>query len=120
MRTQNLSPVVAGLVVGLGVVAACGSAGTEANAPPAEITLAITSPAPGAELLAADQPSIVVSGTVTTTDRAHGALEAWVNGVQVDVTDGAFTTQIAPEVGVNHIRVEGGDGSRRPSARSSM
>lgn len=95
----------------LGLVAACGSAAKEEPpAPPAEITVAIRSPAPGAELLAADNPMIVVSGTVTTSDPSQGELEAWVNGVRVDVQAGAFTAKLTPDVGVNHIKVEGGDG----------
>jgi hypothetical protein len=78
--------------------------------PPAEITLTVTSPAPGAELLAGERPAIVVSGTVATSDASQGALEAWVNGVRVQVKDGAFTAEVTPEPGINHIKVEGGDG----------
>jgi hypothetical protein len=103
-----------GLFGMLGLVAACGSDAMDAKAPPAEITVAITAPAPGAELIATEQPSIVVSGTVTTTDPTQGALSAWVNGVRVDVQAGAFTAELTPEVGVNHIRVEAGDGIGAP------
>jgi hypothetical protein len=92
-------------------LAACASGASNAPAPePAAITVAITSPAPGAELLAAEHGTIVVSGTVATTDPGQGALEAWVNGARVDVKAGAFTAELAPQPGVNHIKVEAGDG----------
>lgn len=92
-------------------LAGCGSAGMPAEPPgPADITVAITSPAAGAELVAADSPKIRVTGTVTTSDPSRGALEAWVNGARVDVTAGAFTAELTPEAGINHIKVEGGNG----------
>jgi hypothetical protein len=110
----------------LAVLAACGSWSSSPHTedpptpdagPPspdtpssAVITVAVTSPAPGAELVAAEHPSIVVTGTVATTDPAQGALEAWVNGVRVEIKDGAFTTALPPEIGINHIKVEGGNG----------
>jgi hypothetical protein len=107
MRHLSLLPVSLSCLA----LAACASGGTDAAAPePAAITVAITSPAPGAELLAAEHGTIVVSGTVATTDPGRGALEAWVNGVRVDVKAGAFTAELAPQPGVNHIKVEGGDG----------
>jgi hypothetical protein len=77
---------------------------------PTQITVTITSPAPGAELAAVDHPTIVVTGTVATTTPGRGALEAWVNGARVDVKHGAFTAELPPEPGVNHLEVEGGDG----------
>lgn len=98
-------------LAGLAVLAlaACSTPPAAAIAP-AVITVGVTAPAPGSELLAAEHPSIVVSGTVATSDATQGALEAWVNGVRVDVKAGAFTTQVVPEVGINHIKVQGGDG----------
>jgi hypothetical protein len=96
----------------LAVLAACSSPPEMAKMPPppADITVAITSPTPGAELVAGDRPSIVVTGTVATSDPSQGALEAWVNGERVQLKDGAFTAEVTPEVGINHIKVEGGDG----------
>jgi len=106
MRASHFS---LGLLCLLGLLAACGSSLSASD--PAEITLVVTSPAPGAELAADDSPSIVVSGKVTTTNPARGALEAWINGVRVDVDKaGAFTVELAPEVGINHLKIEGGDG----------
>jgi hypothetical protein len=127
MRAVNVSCVVSvvGAVGAVGVragfggcallavaatVAACGSAGSESEAPPPEIAVAITSPAPGAELLSSEHSRIVVTGTVATTDPSHGALEAWVNGTRVEVQAGTFRAELVPEIGVNHIKVEGGDG----------
>jgi len=106
-----------GAVGWLGLACACGSAAMDSVPPPAEITLVITSPAPGAELVAAEHPTIAVSGTISTTDPAQGTPLAWVNGVRVDVKAGAFTTELTPEVGINHIKVEGGDGIGEPVAQ---
>jgi hypothetical protein len=102
--------VLAGLSA-LAALAGCSSAVARDEPDPPAITVTITSPAPGAELLSAQHPSIVVSGTVATTDAARGALEAWVNGVRVDLVAGAFETKLTPELGINHIKVEGGDGT---------
>jgi hypothetical protein len=91
-------------------LAACGSPKTT-TPKPATVTVAITSPTPGAELLASDQPMITVTGTVTTSDANVGVLGAWVNGTLVSLdSSGAFTAQVAPSVGVNHIVVDAGDG----------
>ncbi|TMQ18631.1 MAG: hypothetical protein E6J90_19800 [Deltaproteobacteria bacterium] len=90
------------------VLAACAS-GTMAPPPPTEISVAITSPQPGAELVAA-HPTIAVTGTVAATN-PRGAVEAWVNGVRVDVVDGAFSAEVTPDVGINHIKLEAGDGA---------
>jgi hypothetical protein len=100
------------LAIGPALIAACSSTpAMTTEPPPAEITLAVTSPAPGAELLAAEHPSIVVSGMIATSDPAQGALEAWVNGVRVDIAgSGTFRTEVVPEPGINHIKVEGGNG----------
>ena len=102
------------VLVGL---AACGAADGDTDMDLAEIALAITSPAPGAELLAADHPTIVVTGTVATTAPGRGALEAWVNGARVPLKAGAFTVEVAPVPGINHIKVEGGDGLGDPIVR---
>lgn len=103
---------IAALVPAIGL-AACASAPEKKPPPPppAEITLAVTSPVAGAELLAAEHPTIVVSGMVATSDASQGALEAWVNGTRVDVAaGGTFRTEITPEPGINHIKVQGGNG----------
>ncbi|HEX8110358.1 MAG TPA: hypothetical protein VF516_21650 [Kofleriaceae bacterium] len=104
MRALGLLGVV--LVLGAG----CASASMAKEEGPTQITVAITSPAPGAELVAGGHATIAVTGTVATTTPARGALEAWVNGTRVDVKHGAFTAEVAAEPGVNHIKVEGGDG----------
>jgi hypothetical protein len=112
MRPSNVS---LGSLASLGLVgfAACASSDSRPKEPPppAEITLTVTSPAPGAELLGSEHPSIVVSGMVATSDATQGALEAWVNGARVDVAaSGTFRTEVVPEAGINHIKVEGGNG----------
>lgn len=101
-----------GVVLGLGLGAGCASSSMAMEPPPAvtQITVAITSPSPGAELVAGNRATITVTGTVATTTPARGALEAWVNGTRVDVKNGAFTAEVAAELGVNHLKVEGGDG----------
>jgi hypothetical protein len=77
--------------------------------PGGEITLVITSPTPGSELLA--DPAIVVTGSVATSRPKLGTLEVWVNGARVEVAgDGTFEAALAPELGINHVKVEGGDG----------
>jgi hypothetical protein len=92
-------------------VAGCASGSMAAEDPTeTQITVAITSPPPGAELVAGNRATIAVTGTVATTTPARGALEAWVNGTRVAVKDGTFTAEVAPEPGINHIKVEGGDG----------
>jgi hypothetical protein len=114
MRAANGSLGAVGL---LGLASACGSAGMDSMASPAQITLTVTSPAPGAELAAAEHPTIAVSGMVSTTDPARGAPLLWVNGVRVDAVAGAFTAELAPDVGINHIKIEAGDGIGDPVAR---
>ena len=106
MRTIKLS------LPSLACLAACSSPPEMAKVPPppAEITVAVASPTPGAELVAGERPAITVTGTVATSDPSQGALEAWVNGVRAEVKDGAFTAEVTPEIGINHIKVEGGDG----------
>jgi len=92
------------------VLAACG---TGLPKPPAQgtVTVTVTSPAPGDELLASDQPTIAVTGSVATTDPAYGALQAWVDGIAVDLDDsGNFTAQVMPTVGIDHISVDANDG----------
>lgn len=111
MRALGLLGGVLGLGVGLVLGTGCASS-SMGSEPPADtqITVAITSPSPGAELVAGNRTTITVTGTVATTTPAHGALEAWVNGTRVDVKNGGFTAEVAAELGVNHIKVEGGDG----------
>ncbi len=91
------------------LLCACGSS-TEMPVP-GVISVTITSPTAGDELVAADHPTIVVTGTITTTNPDYGALEGWVNGVRIDLdASGAFTAEIDPTVGINHVKVEAGDG----------
>lgn len=104
MRAPGLLGVV--LVLGAG----CATGSTPRDEGPTQITVAITSPSPGAELVAGGHATIAVTGMVATTTPARGALEAWVNGTRVDVKNGAFTAEVAAEPGVNHIKVEGSDG----------
>lgn len=94
-----------------GAVAACDEPEDPTPMPvPGEVAVTVTSPAPGAELLAAETPMIRVAGTVTTTSTG-GALEAFVNGERVLVAaDGSFSVDVMPEVGINHLKVDGGDG----------
>lgn len=91
-------------------LAACG--GDDPDSPTAgTITVEVTSPSPGAELLSTETPMIPVSGKVSTDSPAFGALEAWVNGARVEVNaDGTFSTMVTPELGINHLKIEGGDG----------
>lgn len=111
MRALGLLGSVPGLVLGLVPLAGCGAASMAAEPPTdTQITVAITSPAPGAELVAGTRAALAVTGTVATTTPARGALEAWVNGTRVDVKNGTFTAEVSPEPGINHIKVEGGDG----------
>jgi hypothetical protein len=91
------------------LVGACG--GLPTTPEPGTLSLVVTSPTAGDEMVAADHPMITVTGTLATTNAAYGSLHAWVNGAAVDVDDsGAFSAQVAPVLGINHIRVDGGDG----------
>lgn len=90
----------------------CGEANIIIDAQPP--TIELTSPVPGQELSAADGALIQIAGKVTDT---HGELVALVNGqrVELDAT-GAFSAQMKPQFGINHISVEATDGfSRQPS-----
>ena len=91
-------------------LAACGS--SEGTPPePGTITLDVTSPAVGDELLAADHPTILVTGTASTTNERYGVLDVFVNGVRVELdASGAFTAEVTLQIGINHIAVEAGDG----------
>lgn len=92
----------------LTAVAACGTYDPDTHEP-GTISLIVTSPEPGAELTAADAPTIHVAGTVTSTD-PEAALEAWVNGQLIEVADdGTFEADVEPTVGVNHVDIEAGD-----------
>jgi hypothetical protein len=89
-------------------LAACGGPTTPPS--PGDITLVVTSPSPGDTISGAEHATIAVAGTVATTHPEFGALEAWVNGARVEVTDGSFATELAPEPGINHVKIEGSDG----------
>jgi hypothetical protein len=107
------------------LIAACSSSGSgdgdgtgdgdddpgDGAQPPGEVTITVSSPAPGAQLIESEHPSIVVAGSVTVSGESSGEPEAWVNGVRVPVqADGSFSTELSPRPGINHILVEGGDG----------
>jgi hypothetical protein len=78
---------------------------------PGDLSLTVTSPTAGDEILASEHPTITVTGTVATTDPAYGVLVAYVNGASVDLdSTGVFTAEVTPTVGVNHIAVDAGDG----------
>ncbi|MBA3502200.1 MAG: hypothetical protein H0T65_17680 [Deltaproteobacteria bacterium] len=88
---------------------ACGSDGP-GPLEPGELTLEITTPKVGAELLSAEFPTITVEGRIETTNPAYGILQVFVNGTQVEIRDGQFTAEIDPEPGINHVAVEANDG----------
>lgn len=93
------------------LLAACGE-GLPGPIPPGDLTLTVTSPMAGDEMVAADHPTIVVTGMVTTTSAKYGVLGAWVNGAAAELDgSGGFSAQVAPEVGINHLKVEAGDGA---------
>jgi hypothetical protein len=91
------------------LAAACGRS-KENSAPREETVLEVTSPVAGAELLAGEHPVIEVSGALSSEEPVE-ELEIWVNGEPVKVDgNGAFSASLTPNVGVNHIKVEGYDG----------
>jgi Glucodextranase, domain B len=98
------------------LLAACGSDDPD-MLEPGVITVEITSPKAGAELLAADTPTIEIDGTVASTNPGFGILQVFVNGTQVDLVDGKFTATLEPEVGINHIAVQANDGFGQVVAR---
>ncbi len=75
-------------------------------------SVTLTSPEPGAELVAADSPVIVVAGVVADATVESGEPpRIYVAGTQVDVAeDGSFSTTLPPRFGVNHIEVVATDG----------
>src|SRR5580698_4194280 len=92
------------------LVSALGCNHTTKPPAPGTLQVTITSPQPGDELLAS-AATIAVTGTVTSTDPAYGVVQAWVNGALVQLDGmGAFTAQLTPTVGINHIEVDGEDG----------
>ena len=108
------------------LVAACGGGGSgngdgaggdddpgDGAQPPGDstVTVSVSSPAAGAQLIESEDPTIVVAGRVTVSGESAGEPEAWVNGVRVPVqADGSFSTELSPVPGINHILIEGGDG----------
>jgi hypothetical protein len=63
--------------------------------------LTITRPLPGEELLAAENPEIIVEGTVTDSS---GEVRVFINGQKATVNaDGTFVAELVPTYGVNHI-----------------
>jgi hypothetical protein len=87
---------------------ACASRTIAVNDSPPDIT--ITSPLPGAQLDATNNPMIVVEGEVSDT---YGEELVWVRGTPVEVQeDGTFSTEVTPRFGINHIDVVASDGVR--------
>lgn len=72
------------------------------DAPP---MLTVTSPLAGQQLDDADLP-VQVAGTVSDD---HGQPLVYVNGVEVEVVNGEFSTTVAPRFGINHIEVTATD-----------
>lgn len=92
------------------LAALCACSGLPTPEKPGELTLSITSPTPGDELVG--QASIAVTGTLATTNPKFGVLQAWVNGAAVTLDDsGAFSAELVPTVGINHIQVDASDGA---------
>ena len=70
--------------------------------------LEIFTPVAGAELLADEDPEILVSGRATDS---HGVIRVYVNGERVALNaDGEFSTTVRAVYGVNHIEVVATDG----------
>jgi hypothetical protein len=91
--------------------AVCACSGLPKQQEPGVVTVELTAPTGGTELVAGDTPMITVTGTVATTNPKYGTLVAWVNGTAVTLdTTGAFSTQVTPALGINHIKVEASDG----------
>ena len=87
--------------------------GDDGVQPPGDstVTISVSSPAAGAQLIESEHPTIMVAGTVTVSGESAGDPEAWVNGVRVPVdADGSFSTELSAVPGINHILIEGGDG----------
>lgn len=98
------------LFLALVVASGCSDGSSDDSGEPGDITLEVTSPMPGAELLEADAPAILVIGTAATTS-PDGTLEVWVNGDSVPIeSDGSFAAELTPAFGVNHVQVEALDG----------
>ena len=94
----------------LRLAAACGSS-PAAPPMPGTVGVTLTSPSPGDELLASDHPTITVAGTVTATSPGFGGLTTCVDGAPGTLdASGAFTIEVTPTVGINHVDVEAGDG----------
>src|SRR5215212_5557815 len=91
--------------IALLLAAACGSDDSGPQEP-GEITIQITTPIAGAELLSAEYPMISVEGIVETTNPDYGILQVFVNGTQVELVNGHFSADIDPEPGINHVAVQ--------------
>ncbi|RDV36378.1 hypothetical protein DV096_19370 [Bradymonadaceae bacterium TMQ3] len=86
--------------------AICGSRITMVDAGPPTVTL--ESPLPGAQLLAAEHPTIEVSGQVTDP---NPIVSVHVNGQAIELDeDGHFSTTFEPRVGLNAVNVTAFDG----------
>lgn len=94
------------VVVCVGLLASACRSSHHGGSSPEKTGIVIDSPGAGAELLASENPAITVSGTVTSPVDVD-ALELWVNGEPAALgADGAFTVDLVPRVGVNHVEVE--------------
>lgn len=81
--------------------------------PPA---LVVTKPMPGEELGGDGKSTFTVEGKVTSSKGTH----VFVDGVSVDVgSDGAFTTEVPAQFGVNHLIVAASDG-QNPEVRREL
>ena len=103
----------------LAITLLVGCTGLPTPPKPGELAVTVTSPSPGDEVVGADHATITVTGQVTTTSPAYGVLVAFVNGTAVDLdASGNFSYELTPQVGVNHILVEGGDGTGTIASQS--
>ncbi|TXD40701.1 hypothetical protein FRC96_05505 [Lujinxingia vulgaris] len=86
--------------------AVCGSRVAMVDAGPPTITL--ESPLPGAQLLAAEHPTIEVSGQVTDP---NPIVSVHVNGQAIELDEeGRFSTTYEPKLGLNAVNVTAFDG----------
>jgi hypothetical protein len=84
----------------------CGSARIKVS--PGAPGLALTTPAPGAELGGDGKSTFPVTGTITTVGAKVNLL---VNGAPVTIApDGSFKTDVAANFGVNHLVVSADNG----------
>lgn len=72
-------------------------------------TLTITSPTPGEEIDGSTSPMITVAGTLTDAN-PDAQLHLFVDGTEAPLgAGGAFSVDLTPQFGINHIVVEASD-----------